>query len=83
MSGTLTSIPDYGVLPAKIQDYMLANAEWVQSSTMQNMKLKERFVQNKTGSVIRGTHQQVTVPRFCMYFSEFTSLQQYRSFSFW
>jgi signal transduction histidine kinase len=68
VSGTLTSIPDYGVLPAKIQDYMLANTEWVQSSNMQNMKLKERFVQSKTGSVIRGTHQQVTIPQILYVF---------------
>jgi signal transduction histidine kinase len=68
VSGTLTSIPDYGVLPTTIQDYMTGNTEWVQSPTIQNLKLKERFSQSSSGTIIRAAHLQITFPQILYVF---------------
>lgn len=63
VSGTLTSIPDYGMLPSTIQDYMTGHQEWVQNPTIQDLKLKERFSKTITGTIIRGAHLQITLPQ--------------------
>ncbi len=68
VSGTLASIPDYGMLPSTIQDYLTGHSEWVQNPTIQEMKLKERFSRTSSGSIIRGAHLQITLPQILYVF---------------
>ncbi len=68
VSGTLTSIPDYGLLPSSISEKLESRSTFEQSTTIQNIDLKERFNQTERGTVIRAVHQSISLAQLLYVF---------------
>jgi len=68
VSGTLASIPDYGILPSSILRKLEQDSVYIQGKSMQNMMLKERFHIAKNGNVIRVAYQKIAFPQILYVF---------------
>ena len=68
VSGALSSIPDYGVLPKSIQTALEQDSIYFQNSTIQTLDLKERFSRSADGSIIRAAYQRISISQILYVF---------------
>lgn len=60
VSGTLTTIPDYGVLPKSLITQVTDQFAVERVSNLQNLSVRELFTLSKNGTVIRAAHIKIS-----------------------
>lgn len=60
VSGTLSSLPDYGVIPQRVSASLSTDSLFLNEATIQGVNLKEQFTLTEDGNIVRAAHQAIS-----------------------